>query len=97
MMTEQDAGWNLMNEQNGTWVMAPDGKYNNVNQGWWTGRPTQNGITNGNFANPRHFDGYNYLYVDGHVKWLRPNSVQAIGPAGAPDWPLGAWTIIAND
>ena len=96
MMTEQDAGWNYMHEGNGTWVMIPDGRVGNY--GWWNNnRPAQNGVQSNTFQAPRHFEGYNYLYVDGHVKWLRPNSVAAIGPAGAPDWPLGAWTIIGND
>jgi prepilin-type N-terminal cleavage/methylation domain-containing protein/prepilin-type processing-associated H-X9-DG protein len=96
MMAEQDAGWNFMHEGNGTWVMIPDGRTGNY--GWWNNnRPAQNGIESNTFAQPRHLEGYNYLYVDGHVKWLRPNSAQAIGPAGAPDWPLGAWTIIAGD
>jgi prepilin-type processing-associated H-X9-DG protein len=32
---------------------------------------------------PLHFDGYNYLFADGHVKWLRPE--RTVG-AGSPDW-----------
>jgi prepilin-type processing-associated H-X9-DG protein len=26
---------------------------------------------------PRHFDGANYAFLDGHAKWLRPESVRA--------------------
>jgi len=43
-----------------------------------------------------HFDGWNYLFVDGHVKWLRPD--QTIkgkdGVASEPANPyVGMWTI----
>jgi prepilin-type N-terminal cleavage/methylation domain-containing protein/prepilin-type processing-associated H-X9-DG protein len=41
-----------------------------------------------------HFDGYNYLFSDGHVKWLRPE--RTIG-AGTLTSPQGMWTIADND
>lgn len=43
---------------------------------------------------PLHSGGYNYLYGDGHVKWLQPNQTLGTGTACAP---LGPWTINAND
>jgi prepilin-type processing-associated H-X9-DG protein len=26
---------------------------------------------------PRHFDGANYAFMDGHVKWIRPEAVRS--------------------
>ena len=43
-----------------------------------------------------HFDGWNYLFVDGHVKWLRPEQTIR-GANGQPSQPanpyVGMWTI----
>jgi prepilin-type N-terminal cleavage/methylation domain-containing protein/prepilin-type processing-associated H-X9-DG protein len=41
-----------------------------------------------------HFDGWNYLFADGHVKWLRPE--RTIG-TGSVQVPKGMWTIDEND
>jgi prepilin-type N-terminal cleavage/methylation domain-containing protein/prepilin-type processing-associated H-X9-DG protein len=41
-----------------------------------------------------HFDGYNYLFADGHVKWLRPERTIGNGTMTAPQ---GMWTIADND
>lgn len=41
---------------------------------WWPGHPSGGGNNNpGNI----HFEGANYLWVDGHVKWSRPSGVDA--------------------
>lgn len=48
---------------------------------------------------PTHFDGWNYLFVDGHVKWLLP-SATINGPgfsAGTMTLPKGMWTPADND
>lgn len=52
---------------------------------------------------PLHFDGWNYAFVDGHVKWLKP--ISTIGKVGgtyctsAPTLvdPCGMWTEFAED
>lgn len=44
---------------------------------------------------PLHFNGYNYLFADGHVKWLRPE--QTIGTATQEWEPKGMWTLAEND
>lgn len=41
-----------------------------------------------------HFDGWNYLFVDGHVKWLRPENTIGTGSMTAPN---GYWTVADND
>lgn len=45
-------------------------------------------------ANPTHFEGWNYLFADGHVKWLRPEQTKG---TGTPTSPKGMWTIAAGD
>ncbi len=43
---------------------------------------------------PAHFDGWNYLFADGHVKWLRPDRTVGTGSVSSP---RGMWTITEND
>ena len=48
---------------------------------------------------PIHFDGWNYLFVDGHVKWLDPQAT-INGPGktgGTMTVPKGMWTLAEND
>lgn len=48
---------------------------------------------------PLHFESWNYLFVDGHVKWLRPEAT-INGPgktAGNLTTPKGMWTIVDTD
>lgn len=45
---------------------------------------------------PNHFEGWNYLFCDGHVKWLHPQDT--MGPAGVSNGdPKGMWTVATND
>lgn len=48
---------------------------------------------------PIHFEGWNYLFFDGHVKWLKPQAT--LGPAAGGDlnafFPFGMWTLDPND
>jgi prepilin-type N-terminal cleavage/methylation domain-containing protein/prepilin-type processing-associated H-X9-DG protein len=45
---------------------------------------------------PIHGEGWNYLFCDGHVKWLHPMDTK--GPAGDPaNNPKGMWTIDPTD
>ena len=53
-------------------------------------------------GNGMHSLGWNYLYGDGHVKWLMPMSSSALGVIqtkfGAPGcWAQGPWTIADGD
>jgi prepilin-type processing-associated H-X9-DG protein len=54
-------------------------------------RMTPDQITPSTFTNVngviRHFDGANYLAVDGHVKWLRAEAVSF----GFPAWGKECW------
>mgnify|MGYP001582310833 CR=1 FL=1 len=44
---------------------------------------TQNGTTIVGVVSPRHAEGLNIAFLDGHVKWLRPTALAAFG--GNPD------------
>jgi prepilin-type N-terminal cleavage/methylation domain-containing protein/prepilin-type processing-associated H-X9-DG protein len=43
-----------------------------------------------------HLEGWNYLFIDGHVKWARPDSKLIIG-TGDLATPRGAWSARPND
>jgi hypothetical protein len=50
-------------------------------------------------AEPVHFSAWNYLFADGHVKWLKPEAT-INGPgktAGSLSNPKGMWTVDPND
>lgn len=54
----------------------------------------------GNRVVPRgiHFDGWNYLFVDGHVKWLQPERTYSPGlTIEGNDYPFGMWSINPDD
>lgn len=81
--------------------MAPD------SSAAWGAQNCQNDM-NANctkIGTPAHFDGWNYLYADGHVKWLKPGSTLGRGNntaanGGSPcsaSAPCGPWTIDASD
>lgn len=44
---------------------------------------------------PIHFEGWNYLFVDGHVKWLKPQAT--VGATGSMSTPKGLWTVAKGD
>ncbi|HEY3332984.1 MAG TPA: DUF1559 domain-containing protein [Capsulimonadaceae bacterium] len=41
-----------------------------------------------------HFEGYNYLFIDGHVKWLKPEQTMGTGTLTNP---RGFWTLAEKD
>lgn len=47
--------------------------------------------------NRLHFDGWNYLFADGHVKWLMPEATIGAASGGTMSNPNGMWTIAAGD
>jgi prepilin-type N-terminal cleavage/methylation domain-containing protein/prepilin-type processing-associated H-X9-DG protein len=46
------------------------------------------------YAGAKHFDGWNYLFCDGHVKWLMPEKTIGTGTLTSPK---GMWTVAAGD
>ena len=43
---------------------------------------------------PTHFNGWNYTFTDGHVKWYLPQNTIGNGTFSNPK---GMWTIAPND
>ena len=46
---------------------------------------------------PVHNETWNYLFVDGHVKSLRPEQTMGATSGGLLDAPKGMWTVAAGD
>ncbi|HEY3332200.1 MAG TPA: DUF1559 domain-containing protein [Capsulimonadaceae bacterium] len=59
------------------------GPTNTNTSGWLAGQMQY-------LTTPLHSTGYNYLFCDAHVKWLKPE--QTIG-TGTMNQPLGMWTV----
>jgi hypothetical protein len=63
--------------------------------------------SSGNDNRALHFEAWNYLFADGHVKWLKPEATVDLNPAnvggatgdgtGTVSAPRGMWTILEND
>ena len=93
MMVESPQVNNVMSFQNSAVITRP------VTLGAKTGcgsavNPADYCGQDDSMTTPIHFDGWNYLFTDGHVKWLNP--VDTVGK-GTPTAPLGMWTIAAGD
>jgi prepilin-type processing-associated H-X9-DG protein len=79
---------------NNPYVVAPTGdglsqdciEYNNMPYDQWSGCKKT--------TKPNHTNGWDYLFVDGHVKWMRPE--KTVGTGTVTD-PRGSWTIAEND
>lgn len=48
-------------------------------------------------STPVHFEGWNYLFADGHVKWLKPELAVGTSAGGTLRSPKGYWTIADGD
>ena len=52
------------------------------------------GTNTNNVKDPIHFDGWNYLFLGGHGKFLRPDRTIGTGTLASPN---GMWTITEGD
>jgi prepilin-type N-terminal cleavage/methylation domain-containing protein/prepilin-type processing-associated H-X9-DG protein len=95
MMTEYRYAGNYLREGWTSWVFQPVGVAGNF--GVWNGRPAPDSNDNGKFVAPAHNGGWNYAFADGHVKWMRADDRNSIGPAGTLDFPRGMWTVSDKD
>ena len=86
------------------WDSAQDGTTSS------TAMPTTESSLTSTSQEAQHFDGYNYLFVDGHVKWLKPEAtIKTAGVTypvtngagwacqGTEASPCGLWTIGEDD
>lgn len=95
-LAEMPSGSNYMNNPHTSIVMSPVTNSGQIksNCGVTLGVPTcgqDNGV---DVTTPYHLEGWNYLFVDGHVKWYRPETTKGTGTIGTPK---GMWTIAAGD
>jgi prepilin-type N-terminal cleavage/methylation domain-containing protein/prepilin-type processing-associated H-X9-DG protein len=92
LLVEAPNDANRLNNQGGAFVRASSNSGLDYHQ-------TQDGLkevdrTKSMAGSKLHFDGWNYLFVDGHVKWLRPENTIGTGTLGSPK---GYWSVAAGD
>jgi prepilin-type N-terminal cleavage/methylation domain-containing protein/prepilin-type processing-associated H-X9-DG protein len=82
-------GWNS------TYVYGPSNSRFGQNCSAFTGNTCTTTIT------PRHSNGWNYIFADGHAKWFRPERTIDLNPSdavvGTGNVPRGMWTIAEGD
>ena len=95
-LAEMPTGPNYLTSQNTAVVMSPVTNSGQLkkNCGTTTGVPTCGQDGDDAVDIPFHLEGWNYLFVDGHVKWYRPESTKG---NGANNKPKGMWTIAEGD
>jgi prepilin-type processing-associated H-X9-DG protein len=87
MVTECPNAYNLFGHADGAEVRSP--KTPDWASPWWQGQQNASGN-----PQPLHMEGWNYLFADGHVKWLRPERTVGNGDF---DNARGMWTRAAED
>jgi len=80
--------YNMFGDSDGTEVRAP--RQPDWGAPWFAAQMDAQ-----NKPAPLHSGGYNYLFADSHVKWLRPE--RTVGPGGSLENPRGMWSRRAGD
>ena len=97
-LAEHTSSYNQLFSNNGSWLRGPySSTVSAANRRFYQGgqqRDASNNPCDRPFVEPVHFEGWNYLFADGHVKWLKPEGTVGTGTLAAPK---GYWTIEAND
>ncbi|HUJ08616.1 MAG TPA: type II secretion system protein [Verrucomicrobiae bacterium] len=96
MVAEKPRIWNNFGYVSQSGVACPDSTAGDCCIG---GSGETYGQTSDSYGRPWHFGGWNYLFVDGHVQWLRPEKTLGSGgkAKGTLVCPLGLWTPSASD
>lgn len=93
MVVEQPVPANTLSNINGS---ISNGPGDALDGGWGVEKYQRAGN-----LTPIHLEGYNYLFADGHVKWLRPERTIDTNPddtlTGTMTSPRGMWTIVDTD
>ena len=92
-LVEMPGGNNILSFANQSTVMRPVTQYGKTNCGTNVTQASFCG-QDGNVAEPTHMGGWNYLFADGHVKWLLPENTKGTGNVYNPK---GFWTIATGD
>lgn len=89
--------------QNNPYLWGPFGNGLSQNCSRFVNSPADNDGFSGCAATiaPRHSNGWNYVFADGHAKWFRPESTIDRNPSdgiiGTGTAPRGLWTLADND
>lgn len=108
LLTERPFASNLFAQYSGVFVYCAQtngGNCSRTSEPWGT---LNGGQDSGMAGKQIHFDGWNYLFCDGHVKWLRPEKTVDLNPndgivgslgdaASAPNIPRGMWSVREGD
>ncbi len=112
MVVEAPRYQNVIGSPFDNFVFCPSGRTSayNRNQDGYTAAASPNTGVWADGKKGTHFDGWNYLFFDGHVKYLRPEAtIRSAGKTypmttssgyyttGTPDRPAAMWTIQADD
>jgi prepilin-type N-terminal cleavage/methylation domain-containing protein/prepilin-type processing-associated H-X9-DG protein len=88
LLVENPSDYNKFGDVSGIWAVSPFA-------GDWLNWSNCNAQDDWKPGHQIHLDGWNYLFVDGHVKWMRPE--RTLGPGGHATNVNGMWTINPND
>ena len=86
LLVEKTSNLNIFANNIGSVVASPESGNDKTSQ-----EGSYCGVAN---VDPIHLEGWNYLFADGHVKWLRPEATIGTGTMTAPK---GYWTLIEGD
>lgn len=88
LLAEYASSQNVFANNTGSYVSSPDGQ---TIQRACAGQPSR--------VKPIHQEGWDYLFADGHVKWLKPEmTINGLGKTGGTmTAPRGMWTRNPND
>jgi prepilin-type N-terminal cleavage/methylation domain-containing protein/prepilin-type processing-associated H-X9-DG protein len=92
LVAEQHMSYNWAN--NAGWLRASSPFVPDCGSWWMFGQDMARCFTgNPDLLPARHSGGWNYAFVDGHVKWLRPEKTMGDPATSNAVFPRGMWTI----
>jgi prepilin-type N-terminal cleavage/methylation domain-containing protein/prepilin-type processing-associated H-X9-DG protein len=101
MVAERPSSYNDYGYDANCDVGCPDAKVGCSNDPFCKGGQYNYDQDNSGQYPPWHFGGWNYLFVDGHVQWLKPEQTLGKGkgkiPPGTLCNPYGMWTPQLGD
>ncbi len=80
--------WDQYQRSPSDWQVVPPGNWDNDNAARYSTAPDQHG-NSVRRPTPRHADGVNIIYCDGHAKWSRISAFLGVTPGRPKGWPYG--------